>query len=289
MGMRRTQVEGVGLAFVLAMAGIGLSIIGIGIASKPSNLQYDSGTTYILFHNGTNWGTTASGNVNINVTFHKRFLNVPTISYVWTQIPILDQVYQINYQFVGSNSATWTAQPNAVTEIFGTKCCEIFANALNANNLYCALLVNVLSAGTATAFLRVQGSNDAINWVNIMPSTGDVSIASTGLQFSTDGFDQIAQTSQSGALFLRIVGYGGNGIVSPTFGLIFLECDTLGTGSSNTPAGVLDPNASPEVFFSISKSSFRMQTQMLAIQSNSVNASIMWNAVACSKPNTITC
>ena len=38
MGMRRSQVEGSGLVLVLALAGIGLGVIDLGLASKPNRL-----------------------------------------------------------------------------------------------------------------------------------------------------------------------------------------------------------------------------------------------------------
>jgi len=126
--------------------------------------------------------------------------------------------------------------PNAQTELFGTSNNEGAVEVTGTND--CNLIVNVISAGTATAFLKVQYNNPSDGlWYDLLPAQ-DVSIASTGLQIN--GNIRVAQGAKVfGGVIVRVVGYGGNGIVSPTFGVIELFCTTESTSMPTLYIGLI--------------------------------------------------
>jgi hypothetical protein len=121
----------------------------------------------------------------------------------------------------GSTPVTWSAMPNALTEFLGTTWHEGAMDFTPTQD--CVLIVNVVVAGTATAILKVQYSADGgSTWADALPGQ-DVSIASTGLQIN--GNLAVATGAQVlGGVLVRLVGSGGNGVVSPQFGDIELFC-----------------------------------------------------------------
>jgi hypothetical protein len=171
--------------------------------------------------------TPAGGNFYSQVvTFSPAFPKAPQIHI--TNISISETFFETQYQFLASGiSSTWTAMPNAITEIFGTTTHRQIIEALQASTPTCGLIVNVDTPGSVGSKLRLQGSTDLITWNNFFTDTinTDVPIDASGIQVGNFGV-QTPPIPFSGP-FLRVVGFGGNGIISPSFTLIYLECDTF--------------------------------------------------------------
>ena len=132
----------------------------------------------------------------------------------------------------GSVGATWAAMPAAETELFGVEANQILFPAIFSGNNFPALVsidvgntkmcVCVLSAGAAGATLKAQIFGDGAAWEDCsLPVPVDV----IGVQVSQP-FPGIlnfpSDVSPGGFYFMRIVGNGGDGIASPTFGNISL-------------------------------------------------------------------
>lgn len=130
-------------------------------------------------------------------------------------------------QASGSTASVWTAMPAALTEIFGVSFHESAIDISGQES--CGLFANVLVPGTATAILKVQyqpaSTFPSGAWNDLLPGF-DTSIATAGLDFNVmaNPFPIGATTGQLGGIFVRVVGSGGNGVVSPSFGKIFLYC-----------------------------------------------------------------
>jgi hypothetical protein len=89
------------------------------------------------------------------------------------------------------------------------------------NALEARLIVNVETAGAATAKLRVQYSIDQSSWSYLDGSAGpSVDINTTGLKVSS--WVSIAAGAK-GDRFLRLVGLDGNDTADPAFGLVLVQ------------------------------------------------------------------
>src|SRR6266581_6744250 len=126
MGMRRTQVEGSGLALVLAIAGIGMGILGIAL--PVDRLKFQNGSFLMSFITNS---TIVCGQTTIGVALgftclESKFIRFPkqfsTKHYVQIQPNFTQtvQVHDYRYPFISNGVQTvWSAMPNAQTELFG--------------------------------------------------------------------------------------------------------------------------------------------------------------------------
>ena len=171
--------------------------------------------------------TPAGGNAFSQVvTFSPAFPKAPQVQI--TNVSISETFFESQYMFLAPGpSIVWAAMPNAITEIFGTVTHRQVYETSQAATPTCGLVVNVDNPGFAGSKMRIQASTDLATWINFFPDTpnSDVPIDVSGIQVANFGV-QIQPVPFAGP-FLRVVGLGGNGIVSPSFGLIYLECDTF--------------------------------------------------------------
>jgi hypothetical protein len=119
----------------------------------------------------------------------------------------------------GFGSPTWTNQPAALTELFGTTVGRLKADLAGAAQV--RLLTNVATAGTGAAELRVQYSTDQSSWTYLDGSAGpSVGVGSTGLKVSS----WVAPAAGAKAdVFLRLVGISGDGAADPGFAHVLLQ------------------------------------------------------------------
>jgi Collagen triple helix repeat (20 copies) len=122
-----------------------------------------------------------------------------------------------NWSAFGNPS--WSNQPAALTELFGTTVARVKADLTNAAQV--RLLCSVGAAGAAAAAIRVQYSTDQSSWSYLDGGTGpSVSVSSTGLKVSS----WVAVTAGAKAdVFLRAVGISGDGTADPSFAHITLQ------------------------------------------------------------------
>jgi hypothetical protein len=114
---------------------------------------------------------------------------------------------------------TWTNQPAALTELFGTTIGRVKADLTASAEV--RLLANVAQVGSATAALRVQYSTDQASWNYLDGATGPaVNINTTGLKVSS--WMALAAGAKAD-VFLRVVGVNGDATADPGFGNIILQ------------------------------------------------------------------
>jgi hypothetical protein len=119
---------------------------------------------------------------------------------------------------IGFNQ-TWTNQPAAVTELAGTTRHRTRFDLSTVTKA--RLVVNVQTAGTATAQLCVQYSLDQTTWSYLDGGAGPCApINATGVRVS--GSPTVAPAAQ-GDVFLRVVGVNGDATLDPAFGNISIE------------------------------------------------------------------
>jgi hypothetical protein len=116
----------------------------------------------------------------------------------------------------------WTAMPSALTEFRGLTLFRTFANL--AGRTQAQLIANVQIAGAAGAGLRIEASlngGSSFRALDVSPGTGpQVSIAATGtVKSASIALDPLVRKE----VLLRVVGGGGNGVLSPAFGLISMR------------------------------------------------------------------
>lgn len=136
------------------------------------------------------------------------------------RVPLLIPVPFV-FQAVGGTQ-TWTSMPAASqaspTEYRGVVTSR--QQAILTNATQARLMVRVEVAGSASAVLAVQYSLDGNTWEYLDGANGpQVAINATG--YIKSGWAAIT-AGALGDVFLRLVGYGGNGSTSPQFGYISL-------------------------------------------------------------------
>lgn len=179
-------------------------------------------------------GQTGTTN-NCNITFASAMTNAPTAINIFN-ISQIHVYFDQNYFFQSAPTpATWSNMPAALTEIYGNSNLELVMQESNSGTTpYCGLLVNVVTPGVAGAVLRVQFTNDTITWGNLFADTAstDVPISTAGISFGALANTPVRYGASQSVIFLRVVGLNGNGIVSPSFTEIYLQCDWLTQGES---------------------------------------------------------
>jgi hypothetical protein len=121
--------------------------------------------------------------------------------------------------FASFGSPTWTNQPAALTELFGTTASRVKADLTAAAQV--RLLCNVVQAGAATAAIRVQYSIDQSSWNYLDGTAGpSVSVSTTGLKVSPWVGPAAAAKAD---VFIRAVGINGDGTADPSLGNILLQ------------------------------------------------------------------
>lgn len=175
------------------------------------------------------------------------------------------------YSFCGGPSlCTWTNMPAATTEFLGSTnyrnwggCCDV-----NAASVY--LAVNVAVAGFAGSSLQVQISPDGTTWFDpcTTPNADQVAISSTGIQLASCVLSTTIMSADAG--YARIVGSGGNGAVSPQFGLIHVSWQNA------TIEGV-----ATILYIQATNTNFQFQIQLSAPTPTTISFSIQWMAWKC--------
>lgn len=162
------------------------------------------------------------------------FLDMPTLTQVQFDQLIVDLTanfpdamtpeneFDIPLTVTDAAAQVWTSMPAALTEFRGLtvhRTCSHLGGRTQAQ-----LVANVQVAGVAGAGLRVQASLDnGATWRALAPGAGvgpEVSISATGL---IKGPAVSIDAAVRKDVLLRLVGGGGNGTVSPSFGTIFLR------------------------------------------------------------------
>lgn len=207
----------------------------IGTSKCPVSAgQPDSGTAKMVFAPGTLENCTCI--FNVPIIFHQTFSKPPSIvltlmndsacaggvctPYLTSQALSLTDSHTILTS--GNVAETWATMPVALTEIFGnTRNRDYMGNDLSATAY--GLEVNVVTAGSASAVLEVQFSPDQTTWTDPAAGSCDLSIATTGLK-TVNGFPCFLTANTYN--YVRIVGINGNGVASPSFGLISVQLTT---------------------------------------------------------------
>ncbi len=106
----------------------------------------------------------------------------------------------------------WTAQPAALTEIYGAARNRTKVDLTNATQA--RFLCNVATAGAAAATLKVQYSSDQTSWTDLPGASAG--IGTTGLKVTA--FTAVPADMKQD-VFLRVVGLNGDGSADPAFGV----------------------------------------------------------------------
>jgi parallel beta-helix repeat protein len=121
--------------------------------------------------------------------------------------------------FFAASSVTWTDMPAALTELLGNTRQRTKVDLTNITEA--RLIVNLPTAGAATAEMRLQYSTDQSTWNYLDSGTGpSVSLAANGLQVSS--FVTLVAGAKSD-VFLRVVGINGDGAADPILGTIYAQ------------------------------------------------------------------
>lgn len=119
----------------------------------------------------------------------------------------------------GVTPVPWAAMPAVSTEFLGLSQHRIIVDTTLIANV--KLVVNVVAPGFAGSKLGVQYSDDnGATWADLDPPHPYVPIDAAGVFIDTTVPDYIA--SFDALARFRLVGVGGNGVITPTFGLIAL-------------------------------------------------------------------
>ncbi len=114
---------------------------------------------------------------------------------------------------------TWPKQPAALTEFLGKTDLRSKIDLSGATKA--RLVAHVITAGAATAALRVQYSTNEIDWYYLDGDSGpSVAINATGTRASS-WVDLTAAAKAD--VFIRLVGINGDAVAKPTFALIALQ------------------------------------------------------------------
>jgi hypothetical protein len=205
---------------------------GCPTTSTYSDLQCGTVDVPITMNGGEPLGTTI-------ISFNPVFPSIPRV-FVATNSPggADERSWTIS---TATTPNVWTAQPTAVTELFGrtdNRWVMLWGSS-SVMNFTCTLAVNVIIAGNAGSVLRVQESPDQTTWTNLQSSQGDVATSSTGLNvngWANLGNGGLGENHAPTGPYYRVVGQGGNGVISPQLGNIYFECWwNLGFGAALIP------------------------------------------------------
>jgi hypothetical protein len=140
-----------------------------------------------------------------------------------------------------STATTWTNMPFAVTELFGSTGYRVPMKLTGASQYRVAVMQTV--AGGANSYFNLQYSDDAgatWNAADAVATAGAVSVgAGTGIKLG--GWANLA-TGAKAAVWLRIVGNGGNLVTDPAFGRIAVQF-SFNVGGGQTLYSVKDYGA----------------------------------------------
>jgi len=171
---------------------------GFGIRNNAGTIEYkNSGGSWTSFSSltGNSLATTTSALI-------ATIASVPNTAQIWTNMPV--------------------ASIGAPTELFGATNGRIRMDLSNASRF--RITVNQSVAGAVGATLRAQYSTDGINFSELesdLGTTTNLNIG-TGTGMKTGNWDNVASNAQ-GDVTLRLVGWGGNGVLDPAFRQILIE------------------------------------------------------------------
>ncbi len=116
-------------------------------------------------------------------------------------------------------ASIWAAMPAGLTEFLGLTIARVKADLSSASQARLSARVTV--AGFAGAVLAAQYSTDETNWTYCDAVSGPSATITTASTVA--GSWVTLDPSANADMFLRLVGSGGNGVVSPQFGAVVLE------------------------------------------------------------------
>jgi len=191
-------------SFSGSYVGNGAGLTGITATAAPAgpntSIQFnDNGATS---GSGTFQFDKATNNVVLTGSLFVTGSNTAPVQYIWLGTTVT------------ATGTQWTNQPLA-TASFGTA-----TNLTVSSSHYigdfttstqCRLFTSITTVGVgATSSLIVQYSTDNVTWVNFSPS---ISMGTLGLRDS--GWAAIPAASRA-FVYIRLIGYGGNGTADPT-------------------------------------------------------------------------
>ena len=117
---------------------------------------------------------------------------------------------------ISTGNITWTNMPAASTELFGLVHRRIKKDFTDVDTI--RLSARVSTIGTAGAVLQAQYSTDESAWNTL--TTNTLTLSSTGTKVTS--WENIPSGAKAD-VFVRIVGSGGDGVVDPVLGNIYVE------------------------------------------------------------------
>lgn len=135
------------------------------------------------------------------------------------QFDLLPNSTKISHTVLAASTPiVWTAMPSSTTELLGLTDFRTKLDLTGYNQ--CRMSVVVSTVGLAGATLTPQFSSDGTNFANLASGLS-VQLDGTGLVVS--GWKNTPQASK-GDVTIRVIGSGGNGILSPAFNSVILQC-----------------------------------------------------------------
>jgi hypothetical protein len=252
-----------------------LLITGISVASG-------SGGEAQIFQSGTVNTTMPAGSVSAltSITFSPAFATTPNI--VTTPVPTVAQLV-ITYTFTDNipvvvpttSVLTWPAMPAAETEFLGLTLHRTDITFRSANKV--TVIATVAGAGAAGSFLKAQYFVSANNtWIDVCAPNSDtpkVAIDVTGTIVGTGCIPNPVINTNTQQL-VRIAGKNGDGVTSPSFGVITLQ---LQFGISFAPLTAI---------FNPTKTGFSIVVMIFTPQTATLTIKVQWTAWLCASGST---
>jgi hypothetical protein len=117
----------------------------------------------------------------------------------------------------GSQGRTWSGMPSPLTEFQGATATRTRID-LSPTYKSVRLTANLITPGAAGSVLWVQYSGDGATWTDLI--TGRLSLATAGV-FATPW--EVIPPAAAKDVIVRVVGSGGDGTASPSFGLVTID------------------------------------------------------------------
>jgi hypothetical protein len=129
-------------------------------------------------------------------------------------------VREIVFIATPQTAQAWTNMPAATTELFGSTRARVKV-PLTGDTQF-RLEANQSAAGAAGARLRMQYSTDQVTWNDLesVTTTGELPVSAAAL--NVGAFAPIVAAAKAD-VFLRVVGFGGDGVADPAWRVLLLE------------------------------------------------------------------
>lgn len=247
MGFSR-QASGSSLALVLAMAAIGIGIIGweLPAASCP---KFPASPCWTHVENGSFTCTTSSASVctSSQINFSPGYTSTPNVWVGWdsttgnpsaSSTVTTTTIVNLGVEFQAVNNTNWRNIPVSYTELYGHANQRVFKqtptsfSSQSAN--FCIDVSNSTNIGAPD--FKPQYSTDLSTWHDF---SGTLDIGPSGLGMSCAGLQNlVVQLAANTGYYFRVVGedVGGFDLGMGTIQL-FLSGTETSNGSITTPAG----------------------------------------------------